>query len=148
VVQRKEGPASVFVIDDLNRLREVSIPAVLDIADKHGVKIVVLVGLRTSSHQQYDRSNITGDTQSSFDSVELADALDADEWSRLPEYLVKLGIAPDIAAAKQKARAAKGTTNTQDTLALLFFLLPQTRRQIERSVQTEYISLGDTKGLQ
>ena len=68
------------------------------------------------------------------------------EFAALPEYLVKLGIAPTL----ERARAmmpAPGLRGSRDVLCALWYLLPQTKGAIEDSLIEEYFRLGGVENV-
>lgn len=63
------------------------------------------------------------------------------ELQRLPQYLVQLGIATDLAAAS-KLMLVPHVKHSKDVLCSLWYLLPQTKGAIEVSLVGEYQRLG------
>lgn len=152
-----DGALTLFM-DDPRRLGDLSLSAVLAVARRVGLRLVIVAGMRTSDyHTQFERPGrdvyvslgIDGEAvadDSIIEVVELGDNLDDDEWSRLSAYLCTLGVAADQDdAARQVSQATH--RSTRDTLALLYFLVPDTQPAIRGSVQDEYIRLGNSSGL-
>lgn len=76
--------------------------------------------------------------------VEITADFSAAELSRLPDYLVSLGVAADLDAARAKM-PAPGMKQSRDVLCSLWYLLPQTQSALEESLIGEYNRLGEVQ---
>ena len=114
-------------------------------AKSSNVKMILVLGVRTSEWGVWKREEIVGGLTIGIQE-ELPDALDETEWNALADYLVVLG----VSRGRPEARAALADVRShsaQDTLSLLYWLLPETRVGIASSVRDEYHRLGDIAGL-
>ncbi len=73
--------------------------------------------------------------------IEIAKDFTAHEFEALPDYLVKLGISPNLDHAN-RIMPAPGARTSRDVLCALWYLLPQTKGAIEDSLTGEYFRLG------
>jgi hypothetical protein len=141
-----ERPKQVTVVmDDPLAFGGISPTDVASQAEAAGLKLVLIAVLRSTDWNSInDTGSLTGSLPvlSEFD---LPDAFDDDEWSRLPKYLVDLGVFPDERSARTGLAAAPRSTH--DTLSTLYWYLPQTRQRISQSIKEEYFRLGDMAGL-
>lgn len=74
--------------------------------------------------------------------IEVPDQFTDAEISRLPNYLVSLGLATDMQKAKMMM-PAPGMKQSRDVLCSLWILMPQTQSAIEASLVGEYHRLGE-----
>lgn len=79
--------------------------------------------------------------KASFPVIDIPSEFAEQEFNRLPEYLVRLQIAPDIERATLMM-PAPGVRESRDVLCALWYLLPQTKGAIEDSLTGEYLRLG------
>ena len=134
----------IFVDDPLG-LGSVSMQNIATSAQNHGVKCTFIVVARASDWSTHEPDEITGALDLQID-FRLSDQFDTQELASLPNYLVALQICPDKKAA-QVELSNSPSRMTADTLGLLYWLLPKTRRTIEASVQEEFFRLGERAGL-
>lgn len=133
------------VMDDPLAFGGISPTDVASQAEAIGLKLLMISVVRSSDWSSaHDTASFTGSLPvlSDFD---LPDTLDDSEWSRLPKYLVELGVYPDDRSARAGLQAAPRSTH--DTLSTLYWHLPQTRQRISQSIKEEYFRLGDMAGL-
>jgi hypothetical protein len=140
-----EGKRVVVVMDDPLGFGSMSPKEVVTAARSAGVRIVLLVAVRTSEWSTGNHAEMVGNLPV-VGECELSDALDDAEWGRLPDYLVSLNTTSNRSAAEAALIGVKSRA-AQDTLSMLFWLLPQTRAHIASSVRDEYHRLGDVAGL-
>jgi len=132
-------PIVVFLDDPLS-LGSVSPSDISRAADNIDIPVIIVSSCRTSDWQTCDENDFVGHLP--IDSViDLSNDLDELELSRLPEYLVSLGIAADCKEAANRLDIVR-TRTASDTLSVLYWLLPGTQHAIEHSVQDEYLRLG------
>jgi hypothetical protein len=134
-----------FFVDDPVGLGSVTMLSIASNAQVNGSKGTFVVFSRTSDCRTHDVQDITGNLDL-IQEFQLKDQYDESEISALPNYLVSLQISPD----KETARSAIANSASRlaaDTLGILYWLLPKTRRTIEASVQEEYLRLGERAGL-
>lgn len=88
------------------------------------------------------RSELLGATGNPEDiEIELSDDFSPDELSRLPRYLVRIGVCRDEQNARDTLKRI-GRKKTKDVLCALWFLMPQTRSAISDAIVDEYFNLG------
>lgn len=132
-------------IDDPIGLGSISIRSIASAAKAHGINCTFVIIARLSDWITHEREELV-DGLDVLEEFAVNDEFDGLEQNALPNYLVKLKIYNDKDAAKQAITAAP-SRSTRDTLGLLYWLLPKTRRSIEASVKDEYIRLGEQAGL-
>ncbi len=140
-----QGKRIVVVMDDPLSFGSLTPRDVAAAARTANVSILLLTAVRSSEWNVCEEADFVGSLPI-VGGGELADGLDDPEWARLAEYLVALNVMPDRQNA-QKALAGVKTHSAQDTLSMLYWLLPQTRVNIASSVRDEYHRLGDIAGL-
>src|SRR5207253_2029426 len=74
--------------------------------------------------------------------IEIPAEFSPSELDRLPNYLVLLHAASNLADAKAKM-PAPGMKQSRDVLCSLWYLLPQTQASLEESLIGEYHRLGE-----
>lgn len=131
----------VVFVDDPLRFAGFSPREIRATAQDSGVRTLLVLGVRTVDRLTSEAASLAGAFDFTAD-YQLADDLDGEEWARLPAYLVKLGIAADETAALEQMRGVC-SRQAQDTLSLLYYLLPGTRSMIASSIKDEYFRLGD-----
>jgi hypothetical protein len=131
----------VLFVDDPLRFAGFSPREIRAAAQAVGIKILLVLGVRTIDRLTNDSQLLVGPFEVTAE-YQLSDELDDDEWARLPTYLVKLGIAADDADALIRVKGVR-TRLAQDTLSLLYYLLPGTRAMIASSIKDEFFRLGD-----
>ncbi|MGA2656051.1 MAG: hypothetical protein ABSH34_00895 [Verrucomicrobiota bacterium] len=133
-----------FFVDDPIGLGSVSMQSIAVLAQAHRIKCIFLVIARTSDWRTREREEMTGglDLEKEF---QLSDQFDKQELGALPNYLVALQIYADKRIA-QAELASSASRIAADTLGLLYWLVPGTRRPIEASVQEEFLRLGERAG--
>ncbi len=131
----------IIFIDDPLSLGTLQTQDIAAAASATKLDATFVVGVRSSDLELMERSTIIG-TLSVGATQEVPEIFDESEWEALPEYLVRLGVAEDIDEAQASVTSARGTA-ARDVLAMLFWLLPDTRRTIRESVHAEYLRLGD-----
>src|SRR5262249_4808510 len=139
------GKRVVVVMDDPLSYGTVSPRDVAAAARTVNVPILLLAAVRTSEWQSWEYSGLVGPLAVVIHE-QLPDALDGDEWSRLRDYLITLGVSNDRAGAEKSLSEVK-SHSSQDTLSMLYYLLPQTRATIASAIRDEYFRLGDIAGL-
>jgi hypothetical protein len=140
-----KGKPVVIFMDDPLSFGSLSARDVVIAARSAGVRILLVEAVRTSDWSSWEYGSLVGSLPVVVQE-ELSDSLDDDEWRRLPDYLVSLGIAADREVAEKALIGIKGTS-AHDTLSMLYYLLPQTRVTIASSIRDEYFRLGDVAGL-
>jgi hypothetical protein len=144
-IEEWRGKRIAFIMDDPLGFGSLS-PKDLALAAKAAdVRMLLVAGVRTSEWASWDQNDLAGGLHVIVQE-ELPDALDNDEWKRLPDYLVALSAAPDRTAAENALLGVKNRS-AQDTLSMLYWLLPETRAGIAGSIRDEYHRLGDVAGL-
>ena len=144
-ITEKSGRCALVVMDDPAAFGSMSPRDVVSAARSSSVTVQILVAVRASEWGTIEQAELVGGLPVTSKLV-IPDELDADEWLRLPAYLLKLGVATDLAAAKMKVDEAKSKA-TADTLSTLYWLLPETKGKIASSIRDEYNRLGDMAGL-
>ncbi len=139
------GKTVVVVMDDPLNFGNLTPRDVASAARATDSRVHLLVGVRLTDWLTIERSELTGSLPLAFEES-LPDALDDNEWQRLADYLVALKIVADKAAADTGLAEVAGK-QAQDTLSMLYYLLPQTRTVIAESLRDEYFRLGDVSGL-
>lgn len=109
------------------------------------VPCVIVVAARNSDVLHNDSSEISFPVKPDG-IVDLPHILDENELARLPEFLVRLGIAPDERDAEQQVLAIP-RRDAEDILCSLWYLLPETKGQLTASIQDEYARLGGVSGV-
>ncbi len=135
------GTALVLFADDPVRLGTIQLSDVFAAAERHGVHLVLVVGIRTSEYRQRDLTALCSEVAEE----ELADELDDDEVARFPAYLTKVG-APVVEA--DVSTTLESSKTSRDTLAALYLLLPSTRHTLSASVQDEFLRFGEPGGFE
>lgn len=136
-----KGKHLIIFVDDplaLGTLQMQDIVAAVAGANLHATFVL---GLRSTDLELMDPATTIG-SLSVGSQQEVAEVFDAVEWDALPPYLLKLGVASDIEDAKVSVANARGAA-ARDILAMLFWLLPETRASIRQSIHGEYLRLGD-----
>jgi hypothetical protein len=131
----------VLFMDDPLRLAGFSPREIRVAAQAVGIQVLLVLGIRRLDRLTTDPQSLAGPFDITAE-YQLADGLDDDEWARLPNYLVKLGIAVDDADALSRMQNVPSRL-AQDTLSLLYYLLPGTRGMIASSIKDEFFRLGD-----
>lgn len=119
--------------------------AVITAARPSGMNVLLCVSVRTSEAMIHEADELYAGLPLVAE-VSLDDVLDADEWARLPQYLVELGVELDLASAEAEVANVE-SRNARDTLSVLYFLLPGTKAIISSAIKDEFFRLGDTAGL-
>ena len=131
------GTPLVLFADDPVRLGTIRLSDVLGAAERHEVRVVLVVGMRTSEYRQRDLSLLCEEMLQH----ELEDELDENESARLPGYVVSIGA---FATPEEATSTLKGDKMySGDTLAALYLLLPSTRQMLAASVQDEFLRFGE-----
>ncbi len=136
----------ILIADGPTRIRDFAVSAIFKEAEKQGMNAILVLGCRTTLYEQIS-NDVEGNDLAIDTHWELPDALDDDEWSRFPAYLVRLGIFQGEQEAKASVAATQHRRNARDSLALLYYLLPQTQKIISEAIAQEYFSLGDSQAL-
>jgi hypothetical protein len=110
-----------------------------------GISPFLVTSARQSDWAIHERGDLIGDFHI-LREFDVPDNLDDGEWKALPTYLLKLGIATSPEDAQSRVAMASSRA-ARDTLSMLYWLLPSSRKKIEASVQDEYFRLGDRAGL-
>lgn len=142
---RSERSRVVVFMDDPIAFGTLTAQDVVSAAESCGIEIVLVVGARTSEWKIRDNRVFVGSLQI-LSHWPLPDELDSNEWTELPSYLVTLGVFADREIAEQQVQDAR-SRRSSDILTMLYWMVPETRKHISRSVQDEYFRLGDSAGL-
>ncbi len=138
---RRPGPEVVFFLDDPNGNR-ITLPEVTSALAKAHFRWVVVAGIRKTDVVSLGVPETLANNEVQ---LEVPADFTPSELERLPEYLVKLGIATSLDVAKNMMLPA-GLKHSKDVLCSLWYLLPQTHSAIEDSLIGEYKRLGDAEG--
>jgi hypothetical protein len=141
---RTKGKRVFYCFDDPVTSRDLSLESVAAAARAAGLPITLIVSLRTSDWATTDLKS-TAIGLGRYNYHHLSDTFDDDEWKRLPQFLVDLGIYPNHATASSECERLD-LKRSRDTLSTLYLLLPHTRSSIEASIRGEYLNLGDLAG--
>lgn len=134
---------AVVVMDDPLAFPSLTPADVANAARNAQVAILLLVAVRTTDRHFAPELSISGGLPVAGE-YEFPAELDQEEIDLLPAYLAfKL----KLAESEDKAKLLLPKVPTADSLGLLHFLLPQTRKHIESSLSDEYFRLGDTAAL-
>jgi hypothetical protein len=136
----------VFIfMDDPLMYGSLGVNEVAAAAAASDVRIVLLVGVRTSDWLAREESVFCG-SLALLEKHALEDDFDDTEWATLPEYLVTLGIDASLSDARQHVATVQ-SRSARDTLSTLYWLVPNTKASIARSIVDEFIRLGDSDDL-
>lgn len=131
----------VFIfLDDPWALR-ISVSDFMAQVEASGGSVVLVVGVRSSEYQ----ARYLGETaMPGRPNVELTiqHELDPSELARLPQFLVRISGARNEEHARNIV-LTNPYTNAADILCSLWFLVPDTRSQLQASLEDEYSRLGD-----
>jgi len=147
-IARSDGNSGARVAvfaDDLAAANGVTANDVVQAARTAGVSLLLVTSIRTVDATTTDALSAL-DPACPLTVIDLPDDLDNSEWDRVAAYLVTLGVCRDAKDAALRISEAQ-TRGAKDTLSLLYWLLPDTRRAITHSVRNEYFRLGDQAGL-
>ncbi|MFN7571678.1 MAG: hypothetical protein ACK5TK_09530 [Betaproteobacteria bacterium] len=111
--------------------------------DSEGVDITIVIVMRNS-----DKASARGASRLPpvDEEIELAYELTPSEEAELPHFLLKVGAARDLADARGLLVGASGRS-AKDILCRLWYLLPDTREQLEKSLSDEYFRLENVDRL-
>ena len=141
-----EGVRRIVVfMDDPLTFGTLTAQDVANASERAGVEIVLVATARTVDWETREEREFIGRLQR-MSEVEVPGELTASELDRLPAFLVKLGAAQDDAAARQIVDSLPAS-KTQDVLATLYWVVPDTRGVIKRAIRDEYFRLGDSAAL-
>jgi hypothetical protein len=132
----------IVFMDDPLRFTSLQPREVNATARAYEVSVLLILGVRSTDWLTRERDSLLGSFPL-FNEYPLSDELDDDEWRRFATYLKTLGIAADGAAAETMMRGVR-SKHAQDTLSVLYWLLPQTKSMIVSSVREEFFRLGET----
>lgn len=132
-------------VDDPIRSRSGEIDLLLNSAASFGFTITLVISARSSEWSTIDHGRMAGYSTSVADYI-LPDNFTTDELDRLPQYLLKIGAASDLANAEEMIKQIDNT-QVRDVLNTLYLVVPSTRSVIVSSVRDEYCRLGDLSGL-
>jgi hypothetical protein len=132
----------VCVVDDPVGFGSLSVRDVSNAARNAGLKLLLLIGARSSDWATRSRSDFIAQLNLLVE-FELPDKLDELEWGRFPEYLVKIGNCRDISEANKKTEALTNRY-AKDMLSMLYWMLDETKGNISSSLRDEYFRLGDS----
>lgn len=139
----KELAKTLYIfVDDPWSLRISPADVMAQIEASH-LSAVLIVGARTSDIEiQGTRESILpGRPDAEF---EVPHVLDSQETARLPQFLVGINAASTIEQAQQIVDQ-NPYRNAADVLCSLWFLIPDTRSQLQASLEDEYGRLGDAR---
>ena len=131
----------VVFVDDPYSLGAVSVDDIKTAFDSACLNAVFVVGLRTADSVGQDSDVF----QNLFDKIhefEISGEFDEEEWGFLPQYLVKLGVCEKLKDGENLVSKAVNR-GCRDILSMLFWMLPETRSHITKSVRNEHLRLGD-----
>src|SRR5271157_2379935 len=131
----------VLFVDDPLRFPGFSPREIRAAAQAVGIPVILVVGVRTIDRLTSESQSLVGPFDVTAE-YQLSDELDEHEWTSLPAYLVKLGIAVNEEDALSRMKGIQSRL-AQDTLSLLYYLLPGTRAMIASSIKDEFFRLGD-----
>ena len=134
------GKHVMFFMDDPPHFTSLQARDLVAAARGTEVKVTLVAAFRTTDWKTRDRSDLLHSFTLAAEES-LLDELDDQEWQQFTSYLVAIGIAADAEAAATMMRAVK-TRHAQDTLSVLYWLLPQTKGMITSSVRDEFFRLG------
>jgi len=112
---------------------------------KHKVNIQLVLAIRNTDWDINGAVSSVGGLRLN-NQIQLNDALTETEWSRLPDFLLKLRVSTNHEEARQELATAE-SRSARDTFATLFFLLPDVRESLKNAIQEQYFRLGDQSGL-
>ena len=142
---REASKRLVIFLDDRFGATSITPRDVVSAASQNNLGVTLVVSGRVSEWSIYsDIQEALGGLELK-EIIEVSDSLDSSELTHLPEYLIKLGVCADIKEANYRVKEAR-SQHARDMLGLLWLLLPQTRKTIEKSVSGEYFRLGDYEG--
>ncbi len=133
------GRPVVTFVDDPIGLGSIRIDDLSSVARSTGIDTCFVVAQRTSDALT-DDLGLTSDR--ALEELQVPDRFDDDEWKRLPAYLVHLGVCASLKDGETQVSNAPHAS-AQDVLAMLFWLLPETRNRITSSIRNEHLRLGD-----
>ncbi len=107
----------------------------------YNLRVILLISVRSSDWLTHPHDDLLGSFTVSLE-THVSEDLDDDEWRRFPSYLVSLGIASTLQAATIQVQTVH-SRSSRDTLSMLYWLLPSSRKQIAASIRDEYFRLGD-----
>ena len=129
-------------MDDPLMFGSLGVNEVAAAATASDINMFLVVGVRTSDWMSREEAVFCGPLPL-LEKHELVDELDDVEWTRLPDYLVRLGIDASQQAAHQRVKTVQ-SRSTRDTLSTLYWLVPATKESIAHSILDEFIRLGDS----
>ena len=140
------GRRIVIVMDDPISFGTTAVRDVVSAARARNIEATFVIGVRTTDWVTLDdRESLVGSLPVA-DEITMPESLDPSELVALPAYLKLLEIATSDDDANAQVRGVR-SNRSQDTLSLLYYLLPATRASISGSVRDEYLRLGDMSGL-
>lgn len=142
---RTDKSRVVVFVDDPVAFGTLTAQDIVNAAESSGIEIVLVAGARTSEWKIHDARAFVGSLQVAAQ-WQLPDEFDTPEWTALPHYLVTLGVFSSDSAALAAVELAR-SRRAGDILSMLYWMVPETRRHISRSVQDEYFRLGDSAAL-
>jgi hypothetical protein len=140
-----KGQRYYFFIDDPIGIGSTSVRGIASAAAAKGIHCTFVIVARLSDWETHEQEELI-DGLRVVEKFTLEDQFEKEELQALPNYLVRLNISKDKDTANAEIRKAPSRVPS-DTLGLLYFLLPKTRRVIEASIQEEYLRLGEQAGL-
>lgn len=135
------GKSLIIFVDDPLSLGSVQTQDIVGAVTAAGLRATFVLGLRTTDLELMDPATTIG-SLAVGSHQQIPEVFDDTEWDALPGYLLKLGVAQNTEEATARVADARGGAS-RDILAMLFWLLPETRQSIRKSIHAEYLRLGD-----
>ena len=136
-----KGKSLIVFVDDPLSLGTIQTQDIVGAVTTAGLRATFVLGLRSTDLELMDPATTIG-SLAIGSHQQLSEVFDDPEWDALPGYLLKLGVAQNKEEATSRVADGRGET-ARDILAMLFWLLPETRESIRKSVHAEYVRLGD-----
>jgi len=136
-----KGKTVVVFMDDPPSFGSLHPSDVVEAATTAKATIALVISARTGDWNAMRRERFVGPLPIAH-TTDVPDTLDMEEVSDFADYLVTLCFAPDRQEGEARLQRLHGRT-AQDTLSMLYWLLPQTRSAISNSIRDEYFRLGD-----
>ena len=145
LLDESQGGKVFILLDDPYSFGAQNPQEIARAALKHKVNIQLVVAIRNTDWEINGAVSAVGGLKING-RFHLNDALSETEWTRLPEFLLKLGVSTSLDEAKQELASAE-SRSARDIFATLFFLLPDVRATLKNAIEEQYFRLGDQSGL-
>ncbi|MET0076393.1 MAG: hypothetical protein ABW130_19265 [Candidatus Thiodiazotropha lotti] len=130
----------VFIADDPISLR-VSSNELVSVISRIELPCSTLLSIRNSDFF-ISESEFDDELAESSKVIELPYKLDHEEIAQLSGLLLNIGAAKDAVHAQNVVNSFSNTDQADDILCRLWYLVPETHRQLSNSLQDEYLRLG------